>query len=128
MSDECVDLRQYSISYLLNYGVDEETLQPWFEFSALKNLLTLRITGLVYMSFSRPLIFPDSFDAIVLEVDCQRKLISPDDLLGYGYILEPTEHLPELVVLYFHGVNLKIICESFDVRLEPLSHKYPWLR
>lgn len=126
MSKELPDLSSYSISALLGMGVDENSFCHWFKFAALTQLLTLRVVGLVHMNCSRA--WGDRFadDSDIMEITNKRRKPTFEDLLGYAWI-EPSLHsLPELVVIKVEGdLNLTVICDSFEVTLEPLSQQYP---
>ena len=126
MSHELPDLSGYSISALLDMGVDERTFCPWFKFCALMQLLTLRVVGLVHMSCSRA--WEDRFagDSDVLEISTARRKLTREDLLGYDWNEQSPELIPELVVIHIEGgLNITVICDSFEVALEPLSLQYP---
>jgi len=126
MSQELPDLGGYSISALLDMGVDERTFCPWFKFAALSQLLTLRVVGLVHMSCSRA--WGDRFadDSSVMEISNKRRKLTPEDLSGYAWNEPSPQSMPELVVIKVEGdLNLTVICDSFEVALEPLSRQYP---
>lgn len=126
MSQELPDLGGYSISALLDMGVDERTFCPWFKFAALSQLLTLRVVGLVHMSCSRQ--WRDRFDddSHVIEISNKRGRLTPEELSGYAWNEESPLSMPELVVIKVEGdLNLTLICDSFEVALEPLSRQYP---
>lgn len=123
-----MQLRDYSISALLDFGVDTKTMRPWFSFAAMTQLLTLRINGLVYMGFSR--YWEDRFsdDSDVLDVQCEYRQIAEQELGGYRFKVDDLKAMPKLMVLTIEGpLNVRIICESYDVSLEPLSYKFPEL-
>lgn len=126
MSRELPDLSGYSISALLDMGVDERTFCPWFKFSALTQLLTLRVVGFVHMSCSRA--WEDRFadDSDVLEISNERRKLTAWDLQGYGWNEPSLESIPELTVIHLEGgLIMTVICDSFEVALEPLSRQYP---
>jgi len=126
MSRELPDLSGYSISALLDMGVDERNFCPWFKFSALTQLLTLRVVGLVHMSCSRA--WEDRFagDSNVLEISNDRRKLTSGDLSGYPWNEPSLEAIPELTVIKIEGgLIMTVICDSFEVALEPLSRQYP---
>ncbi len=86
MSQSLPNLGSYSISALLDMGVDTKTFCPWFKFAALTNLLTLRVVGLVYMSCSRA--WEDRFvaeDTRMLWKSCnERRKMTSEDFSGYA--------------------------------------------
>jgi hypothetical protein len=121
-----MQLQDYSISALLDYGVDPKTMRPWFSFAALTQLLTLHVNGVVYMGFSRDWDDRFSDDSDVLEVKCENRYLSRRDLDGYGFRVDDSAAMPKLTVLTIEGpLQMKIICESFEVSVEPLSRKFP---
>jgi hypothetical protein len=126
MTGEIPDLSGYSISALLEMGVDERTFCPWFKFSALTQLLTLRVVGLVHMSCSRA--WEDRFagDSNVLEISNERRKLTFGDLSGYPWNEPTLVSIPELTVIKIEGgLNITVICDSFEMALEPLSLQYP---
>ena len=126
MTGEIPDLSGYSISALLDMGVDERTFCPWFKFSALTQLLTLRVVGLVHMSWSRA--WEDRFagDSNVLEISNERRKLTFGDLSGYPWNEPTLVSIPELTVIKIEGgLNITVICDSFEMALEPLSLQYP---
>jgi hypothetical protein len=126
MSQELPNLSSYSISALLEMGVDAETFCPWFKFAALTQLLTLRVIGLVHLSCSRA--WRDRFadDSNVMEISNEKRKLTREDLSGYAWIEPSPQSVPELVVIRVEGdLNLTVICDSFDVALEPLNQQYP---
>ena len=126
MSQELPDLGGYSISALLDMGVDERTFCPWFKFAALSQLLTLRVVGLVHMSCSRAWRYRFDDDSHVIEISNKRGRLTPEELSGYDWNEESPLSMPELVLIKVEGdLNLTIICDSFEVALEPLSRQYP---
>jgi len=126
MSQELPDLSGYSISALLDMGVDERTFCPWFKFCALWQLLTLRVVGLVHMRFSRSWEYRFEQDSNVLEISNEKRKLTAEDLSGYAWNEPSPELIPELVVIHIEGdLNITLICDSFDVALEPLSLQYP---
>ena len=126
MTQELPDLRDYSISALLGMGVDERTFCPWFKFAALSQLLTLRVVGLVHMSCSQAWEYRFSDDSNVMEISNVRSRLTPEDLSGYAWNEPSPQSMPELVVIKVEGdLNLTVICDSFEVALEPLSRQYP---
>ncbi len=126
MSQELPDLSGYSISALLDMGVDERTFCPWFKFAALTQLLTLRVVGLVHMSCSRAWRVRFAGDSNVLEISNERRKLTPEDLSGYAWNEPSPELIPELVVIHIEGgLIITVICDSFEVALEPLSRQYP---
>jgi len=126
MPQELPKLGSYSISVLLGMGVDEKSLCPWFKFAALTQLLTLRVVGLVYMSCSRAWEDRFSNSSSVMEISNEKRMLTSEDFVGYAWN-EPSPHsVPELVVIKVDGdLNLTVICESFEVALEPLSRQFP---
>ncbi len=115
-----------NIAALLDFGVDTKTFQPWFSFAALTQLLTLHVNGLVYMGFSRAWSERFSNDSNVMEVRCECRHLSTDELGKYVYQVDSPEAMPRLTVITVHGdLNLEIICDSFKITLEPLSQKFP---
>lgn len=126
ISRELPDLSGYSISALLDMCTDERTFCPWFKFAALTQLLTLRVVGLVHMSCSRA--WEDRFacDSNVLEISNERRKLTTEDLSGYPWNEPSLETIPELTVIKIDGgLIITVICDSFDVALEPLSRQYP---
>jgi len=121
-----MQLQDYSIAALLDFGVDPKTMRPWFSFAALTQLLTLRVNGLVYMGFSRYWEDRCSDDSDVLEVKCEYRHLAKGELDGYGFRVDDPTAMPRLTVITIEGpLNMKIICESYEVSLEPLSRKFP---
>jgi hypothetical protein len=125
MDDKSTQLR--NISALLDYGVDPRTFSPWLSFACLTDLLTIHVKGLVYMGFSRD--WPVRFcsDSGVIEVRCEYRHLSEEELVRYGRwrVNSPTD-LPKLTVVIVEGpLYVEIVCESYDIALEPLSRKYP---
>jgi hypothetical protein len=121
-----MELQDYSISALLDFGVDPKTMRPWFSFAALNQLLTLHINGLVFMGFSR--YWEDRFsdDSDVLEVQCEARQFSEEELSGYGFRVDDPAAIPKLRVITVEGpLHVKIICESYEFSLEPLNRKFP---
>ena len=119
-------LQDDSISALLDYGVDPQTMRPWLSFAALDQLLTIHINGAVYMGFSRDWDDRFSDDSHVLEVTCENRRLSKEDLSGYGFRVDDATAMPELTVITIEGpLNVKIICESYEVSREPLNRKFP---
>ena len=99
-------------------------MRPWFSFAALTQLLTLQITGVVYMGFSR--YWEDRFtdDSDVLEVGCETRYLSREELGGYGFRVDDPASLPKLTIITVEGsLNVKIICDSYEVGLEPLHQE-----
>jgi hypothetical protein len=126
MSQELPDLGDYSISALLGMGVDERTFCPWFKFAALSQLMTLRVVGLVYMSCSRAWRYRMDIDSNVMEISSKKRMLTPEDLSGYAWSELSPQMMPELVVIKVAGdLNLTIICDSFEVALEPLNRQFP---
>jgi len=126
MSQELPDLSTYSIAALLDMGVDDGTFCPWFKFCALRQLLTLRVTGFVHMSCSRSWEYRFDDDTDVMEISNERRKLTQKDLLGYAWNEPSLELIPELVVIHIEGgLNITVICDSFEVALEPLSLQYP---
>jgi hypothetical protein len=126
MPQPLIDLGKCSISALLDMGVDTKTFCPWFKFAALTQLLTLRVAGMVYMTFSHA--WEDRFSdgTNVVEVSSERRGITIDDLSGYAWDGPLPQVTPELVLIKVHGdLNITIICDSFEVALEPLNLQYP---
>ena len=121
-----MQLQDYSISALLEFGVDPKTMRPWFSFAALTQLLTLHVNGIVYMGFSRDWDDRFSDDSDVLEVTCENRLLSREDLGGYGFRVDDSSSMPKLTVITIEGpLNIKIICDSYEISTEPLSRKFP---
>lgn len=116
MLETCVPLSDWSISALLDFGVDRRTMQPWFAFDSASGRLTLRIRGLVYMGFSRDWEDRFSDDAGVLEVRCGRRRITPDEIERYAFLGYSPATLPELSVVEIEGpLNVTILCESYEM-------------
>jgi hypothetical protein len=121
-----MQLQDYSISALLDFGVDPKTMRPWFSFAALDRLLTIHVNGLVYMGLSRDWDDRFSDDSHVLEVKCEKRRLSEGDLGGYEFRVDDSTAMPQLTVITIEGsVNIKIICDSYEVDLEPLDRKFP---
>jgi hypothetical protein len=126
MEQTLPDLGSYSISALLGMGADARTFQPWFKFAALSKLLTLRVKGLVFMTLSRDDTFRFSEETNVMEVECERRRMNADELRCYGFQVGAPQSMPELAVVKVHGdLNITILCDSYEVSLEPLSRQYP---
>ncbi|WP_165250958.1 hypothetical protein [Paludisphaera soli] len=123
-----MNLQDCSITAILNFGVDPRTMKPWFEFAALDQLLTVSFNGVVHMRFSRDWDDRFSDDSDVLEVQSESRKPSEDDLQGYDYSVEDLKAFPELqIITIFGALHVKIICESFETRSEPLAIKYPYI-
>jgi len=128
MFQELPDLSHYSISALLDMGVDEKTFCPWFKFSSLKQLLTLQVIGFVHLSVSRAWEARFGDDSDVLEISNERRKLTPADLSGYAWNEPSPESIPELVVIHIEGdLIITVICDSFEVAFEPLSIQYPYM-
>jgi hypothetical protein len=124
--EDGMQLQDYSISALLDFGVDPNTMKPCFSFAALDKLLTIHVNGLVYTGFSRDWDDRFSDDSHVLEVKCEKRCLSKEDLGGYGFRVDDCTAMPELTVITIEGpLNVKIICESYEISLEPLNRKFP---
>lgn len=114
------DLAKCSISAILDMGVDPVTFNPWFTFSALTERLTVRTVGFVHMRVSRAWEDRFSDDTDVLEVRCERRLLSADDIVGYAWGEAILEAMLELTVLTISGqMNLVIVCDSIETVIEP---------
>jgi hypothetical protein len=121
-----MQLQDYSISALLEYGIDPKTMRPWFSFAALTQLLTLHINGIVYMGLSRDWDDRFSDDAHVLEVRCENRHLSKQDLGGYRFRVDDSSLMPKLTIITIEGpLNIMIICDSYEISTEPLSRKFP---
>jgi hypothetical protein len=123
-----MQLRDYSISALLAFGVDPKTMRPWFSFAARTQLLTLYVHGVVYIGFSR--YWEDRFadDSDVLEVQCEYRQLSQEELGQYAFRVDDPTAIPQLTVIRIEGpLNVNIICESYEISLEPLRCKFPSL-
>jgi len=121
-----MQLQDYSISALLDFGVDPKTMRPWLSFAAGIQLLTLHVNGLVYMAFSRDWDYRFSDDSDVLEVQCEHRKLTEEDLAGYGWRLTSSSVMPNLTIIRIEGpLHVRIICESYEIDLEPLNHKFP---
>jgi hypothetical protein len=126
MTQSLPDLASCSISALLDMGVEAKTFRPWFKFAALTQLLTLRVVGLVFMSFSRDYTFQFSEDTNVFEVECERRRMTAEELQMYGFQVESHQSVPEMTVMKVHGdLNITVICDSIEVSFEPLNQQYP---
>jgi hypothetical protein len=127
MDDESTLLR--NISALLEFGVDPKTFRPWFSFAALTELLTVRVNGLVYMDFSRAWACRFCEDSNVMEVRCECRHLSDDELDKYGrWRVDAPTDLPKLTIITVEGdLHVNIICESYDIVLEPLSQRFPYM-
>jgi len=126
MSQKAHNLGDFSISALLGMGVDERTFSHWFKFAALSELLTLRVIGLVHMSCSRAWRYRFDDNTHVMEISNERRKITPDDLTGYPWHEPSMQLMPELIVIRVEGdLNVTVICDSFEVALEPLCLQYP---
>jgi hypothetical protein len=121
-----MQLQDYPLSALLDFGVDPKTMRPWFSFATSSELLTLRINGLVHMGFSRCWEERFSDDSDVLEVVCETRRFSRDELGGYGFRVGDPEAMPELTVITIEGpLNVKVFCESYEIDLEPPDRRFP---
>jgi len=121
-----MQLQDYSISALLDFGVDSKTMRPWFSFAALDRLLTIHVDGMVYMGLSRDWDDRLSDDSYVLGVTCEKRQLSEGDLGGYEFRVDDSTAMPVLTVISIEGaINLKIICESYRFDLEPLNRRFP---
>jgi hypothetical protein len=121
-----MQLQDYSISALLDFGVDSKTMRPWLSFAAGTQLLTLHVNGLVYMTFSRDWDYRFSDESDVLEVQCEYRKLTEEDLAGYRWRFTSSSVLPELTIIRIESpLFLKIICESYEISLEPLNRKFP---
>src|SRR5712691_5786476 len=123
MDDKSTQLR--NISALLEFGVDHKTFRPWFSFAALTELLTVHVNGLVYMGFSRAWEDRFSDDSAVMEVHCEYRHVSEEELGKYAWQVNAPTDLPKMTIINVEGhLCVKIICESYDIALEPLSRKF----
>jgi hypothetical protein len=126
MEKKDASLQDYSISALLNFGVDPRGFRPWFAFAAQTQLLTVHIDGLVYMGFSRDWTDRFSDDSDVMEVQCEKRRLTDEELEKYDFQLEATDTIPELTIITVQGnLVVKIICDSYSICLEPLTKRYP---
>lgn len=122
------DLSEYSIDALLDMGVDPKTFCHWFDFCSCLQLLTLRISGLVHMTVSRGWEDRFSDNTNVVEVVNKKRKLTANDMREYTWPEDDWESMPEFVVINIYGsVSIDIICDSFDISLEPLENKYPYL-
>ena len=65
-------------------------------------------------------------DSNVMEISSTKRTLTPEDLSGYAWSEQSPQLMPELVVIKVAGdLNLTIICDSFEVALEPLNRQFP---
>jgi hypothetical protein len=61
-----------------------------------------------------------------MEISSKKRMLTPEDLSGYAWSELSPQMMPELVVIKVAGdLNLTIICDSFEVALEPLNRQFP---
>lgn len=106
-------LENSSISALLQYGSNPETMELWFEFLALEKKIRLEILGLVMFTISRELDDDDPEASNVLEVRVARIQPAEIDSAAYPFAVSGDLETPLWFITIIGDQYCKIICKDY---------------
>lgn len=125
-NDPQLDLATASISAVLGFGSNRNTLNPWFHLLAMESLLIVSLFGTVQMSVFRDSDDLNSDDLSVIDVNCDLRMAEMSDFASYPWGWNSMQMAKPFWFIEFYGtITFQMVCERYEVVREPLSLRYP---